>query len=509
MDDVERAAEAIAAGASTSTQPDPESLPILASHDASNTGPKVPLSEDAAAAAGTLRDEVEPDICTVVHAGRVCLAPSPRKDHRQTERSVVAEKNEEHQAPPSRRMIVLLCVLYFLGGISASTFGRFSAVYYLSRGLDAFQIGLLEGIMPIVRSIIGPCWGYVADITKRKKLVSQSNRFISLVFLCCLGVHALSDEFWKILVVTLMTTLFCGAGSILDAYALEVCGAASQRLYGRIRLWTAVSWGVGTLIMGLIAHADHEDWKWNFVLYAAFGVTNIAVTVILVPDRTRLEDDLINDVKANGEGEEERRRSVLRAFIVSPPFIGLVLQAVFFAAAMGIVERLVFVFLVNELGGSTVLCGMCVFVNVLLEIPVFYNAEVIKQSLGHRAMFSISLVCHVVRLIGYTLLEPHTKLFILLLEALHGITFALMWLYIVQKSNASTPKGWAGTVQGIVGNAASCLGLGGGAIMGGYIMRDYGAKQLYRWAAVAVAAVVLMHWAFWLSIKMRDRRRIK
>ena len=46
-------------------------------------------------------------------------------------------------------------LLYFLGGISGSTFGRFSGVYYVTKNLNPEQIGDLEAAMPIIKLFAG------------------------------------------------------------------------------------------------------------------------------------------------------------------------------------------------------------------------------------------------------------------------------------------------------------------------------------------------------------------
>ena len=50
----------------------------------------------------------------------------------------------------------------------------------------------------------------------------------------------------------------------------------------------------------------------------------------------------------------------------------------------------------------------------------------------------------------YTLLTPKTVWYVLGLEALHGVTFALMWTAAVEYSKQHSPKGWDATVQSIV-----------------------------------------------------------
>merc|ERR1719320_1239793 len=43
--------------------------------------------------------------------------------------------------------------LYFLNGLTTSTWGRFGVIYYILRGLTAEEIGLIEGVMPVVQAI--------------------------------------------------------------------------------------------------------------------------------------------------------------------------------------------------------------------------------------------------------------------------------------------------------------------------------------------------------------------
>ena len=52
-------------------------------------------------------------------------------------------------------LLRLVAMLYFLAGISGSTWGRFSTVYYLKKGLAAPQIGVLEAAMPATRFLAG------------------------------------------------------------------------------------------------------------------------------------------------------------------------------------------------------------------------------------------------------------------------------------------------------------------------------------------------------------------
>eukprot|EP00466_Bigelowiella_natans_P000419 jgi/Bigna1/125736/aug1.1_g444 len=90
---------------------------------------------------------------------------------------------------------VLFCsAFYFLIGVSASTWGRFAAIYYNWKGLGPLQIGIIEGLMPLVKAICQPLWGVIADIMHKKKRVWMATQIISTVLLCLLGTPVIYDH---------------------------------------------------------------------------------------------------------------------------------------------------------------------------------------------------------------------------------------------------------------------------------------------------------------------------
>jgi MFS family permease len=98
----------------------------------------------------------------------------------------------------------------------------------------------LSGTMPLVVAVVQPLWGVVADRHFGKKTVYTVCRVISTIILITLALPAISSSFQRTLAVSLAMSLF-SSGGVLDAYALQVCGDRSRHLYGRLRMWTAVS----------------------------------------------------------------------------------------------------------------------------------------------------------------------------------------------------------------------------------------------------------------------------
>merc|ERR1719193_673282 len=109
--------------------------------------------------------------------------------------------------------------LYFLNGLTTSTWGRFGVIYYILRGLSAEEIGIIEGVMPVVQAVSTFFWGYIADLTKAKKIVFFITRVLSAVILVMLAFDALAPDFIHIFVISVGSQAFT-SDSMLDAWTL-------------------------------------------------------------------------------------------------------------------------------------------------------------------------------------------------------------------------------------------------------------------------------------------------
>ena len=168
---------------------------------------------------------------------------------------------------------------------------------------------------------------------------------------------------------------------------------------------------------------------------------------------------------------------------------------------MSLVETFLFVFLQDDLGSSTTLCGYTVGVTVLFEIPIFHNSKYLLKEWGHDLLFVISMLAYSVRVFGYTFLTPSTIHWILPLEVLHGITFACMWIASVDFSARVAPEEWPTTFQTVLSMTMSCIGGGIGPIIGGVVMEKYGAIAMFRGMGLVISIVTLAHLFVWLGLR--------
>jgi hypothetical protein len=350
---------------------------------------------------------------------------------------------------------------------------------------------------------------------------------------------ALATGFGNLLAISVAMCLFTSSG-ILDACTLEVLGPHAKRLYGSLRLWCAVSWGGGAVAMGLIN--DRFGFDWNFGLYALFLVIQLLTLYFALPKSFRSARTVgrpgDTPLKKQGDAAVHKAGGFWGASVANSGSEELrdtlfnrggalfLVEVLIFGFSMGIIEKgLLFVYLINDLGASTTLCGAVVGVTVVFELPVFQYSQQILETIGTEGALLTSYVTYVVRLVGYTLLTPDTVYYIFGLEILHGFTldpvparhgeafpwrgaacfqeellrspstahrrFALLWIAAVAHIHRITPGGWAATMQSLLSTAQGSLGQGLGVIAGGWVMKAYDAIYMFQCAAALGFTLVL------------------
>lgn len=394
----------------------------------------------------------------------------------------------------------LIKTLYFLEALGSSAWGRFGTIYYNLHGLNRQQIGLLEGLMPCVRTLSKPLWGILSDVFHCRKIVYVITNAIGTSILLLLALPFVYSSYTRILCVSLLIMLF-SAGGLLDAYTLDLLGSRNKLKYGRYRMWASISWGLGSVLMGYIT--DHYGFTPNFAIYAVLGVISTCLVAWRIPNVAdadkRQEQQGERSSTPPAQPPQEASVFDLLRLLLRPRVAFFLVEVVVVGIGMGTVERLLFLYLVDDLQASTLLCGFSVGVNVLLELPVFWNAKKFTSMLGQDGMMIVSLVCFCVRVFCYTLLTPSTRWWVLTLEVMHGITFACFYVTAtnVAKGLISQCPGWNTTIQVGVQTLYDAVGAGIGSIAGGWVMQHYGSRFMYRTMACIMSILLLVHVVGW------------
>lgn len=408
------------------------------------------------------------------------------------------ERGDAHSSDTEVRLVdglpsntsFLLKSLFFLDALGSSTWGRFSAIYYNLHGLNSRHVGLIEGVCSVVPILSMVGWGIIADRFQSQKKVWLVTKIVSTIVLLTMALPWVYSSFLHILGVAVLAQVFVSSG-ILDAYTLEQLGTENKIFYGRYRLFASLSWGIGSIIMGLIT--DHFGFEPNFIIFAILGFVMITLVATKIPNPSASER---HAVESESDTDTGKIMELVRLAFQPRVFLFL-LEVIIMGAGMATVERLLFLYMINDLEASTLLCGLSVGINVLFELPIFWYAERFMKTLGHDGMFILAMICFVVRLYGYTLLSPATKWLILVLEIMHGVTFACFWIVCtdISKVLVHQTQGafWKTAIPSSVQMLYTALGVSVGSIVGGYAMNKYGSRVMYLHAAGIVGITLIFH----------------
>jgi len=412
---------------------------------------------------------------------------------------------------PHLETSIVIKSLYFLDALGSSTWGRFSAIYYNLHGLNSQHVGIIECLSTLVPTFSQVLWGVVADRCNSRKNIWLLTKSVSTLMLLTLATPLVYNSFWTILMVSIGAKLFV-SGGILDAYTLDLLGRENKMFYGRYRLYASVSWGAGSIVIGWIT--DHfGSFEPNFILFGLLSFTMVALVAWKIPDAAVTTPTLEEEEEYDNEDSpvsESQHVSTdtdqhdsgghimeLVHLALRPRVAMFLLEVIIMGAAMATVERLLFLYMVNDLEASTLLCGLSVGVNVLFELPIFWYAQTIMNALGHDGMYLLAMACFFLRVVGYTWLTPSTKWFILALEVLHGITFASFWVVTtdISKCLIHQTRGafWRTAIPSLVQMLYSALGVSLGSVLGGWAMHRYGSRTMYRVTAAIVAITWVAH----------------
>jgi len=171
-----------------------------------------------------------------------------RKENRarslERKKPLVVQKSSPNTIGPP---ISLLRLLFFCYYASLGSLLPYLPVYYSSLGHDGQVIGLLGAVKPFTTFLVAPLWGVLADA--RDSYTIWQCTFVTSALL----QFALS---WSPHVLYIMTMVFWTAlfnapvKSLLDSMVLTAL--PSKSLYGRLRLWGQVGFGVGSSVIGYV-----------------------------------------------------------------------------------------------------------------------------------------------------------------------------------------------------------------------------------------------------------------
>lgn len=398
--------------------------------------------------------------------------------------------------PPLALKVVYFCSLGVVACLS-----KYIPILYMHAGLTNFEIGVLLTIAPVACF----CGQFVAasfcDWSGMFKQTLVVLHALMVVFVWSMSTSVIHNVKWHLgLVSVFALVLLAACRTIQDVMMLQAieehqlvwiqsprCNTArglSQAppptvLFGNQRLWGTIGFAGASLLGGGIMDAGGV---YAICIFSACLMTISGCTVAMAySNRAKVKE------AAKGSFMELLATFEVQWFVANLFVTG---------ACACIVENFLFLFLKQRFPTiSNFFLGCCVAVMCLFELPVFAYADKLFSCVDLRLLLTFAHLVFAVRCIAYVFL--HSPFMVLLVEPLHGVTFALMWCTTVELGKRLATPGTEAKMQAMVGGVYNYLAMSMGALVWGNVTQPSPQGLGFSSAFVAAAALIIGWSCLW------------
>jgi predicted MFS family arabinose efflux permease len=335
---------------------------------------------------------------------------------------------------------------------------------------------VLQTLPAICALVAPPFWGAIAD----KYQVHRKIHVFAIIFG---GILLWSLQFYRnftlMMTMVMIANFFVGpCGSMLDHAILDLISKVGGE-YGKQRLFGAVGYGLGAYLAGLIVEATGIASAFHFQLI--FALMSLLV-LRHIPVVKHGHHDHDHDKLESGAGKKvpDAPPSLIHGLklLMHQTDVLVLLFVVFLLGLMfGVLSSFLTLNLYNISGNNAQIIGIAIVCETSSELPAFFFSHKIIQKLGTVNVLLLSVAGYALR-ISYCwyMTNPWGAI---PFEFLHGVTFGLAWAAMTQYIYSASPKGFEGTMMGLLNAIHNGLGKGVGTMIGGYFYNNYDAKTMW------------------------------
>jgi PPP family 3-phenylpropionic acid transporter len=372
---------------------------------------------------------------------------------------------------PLSRFVILYAALYSAFGVIFP----FLPAYFEDRGLTPEQIALAIGIGTVVRMASGPLAGRIADSRRAWR---------GTLSLCAFGAGAVAlaylaaGGFVPVLLVSLaQSALVAPLAPVVDALALAASMARPGKgfEYGVVRGSGSAAFAAGAMAAGQMAVSGGlaiSIWLNAFLLAAAAFAALPVPAISAGSRRLRLggQHDFLQLLRV---------RRFRRLLVVAALMWGSHALHDTFAVIRW-----------RDAGISTATASVLWSESVIAEVAVFLLAgPAMLRRLGPARAAMLAAFAGVVR---WSVLGATAQIVALMLvEPLHGLTFALFHLAAMRVIGATVPGHFAATAQALYGTVAAGAATTLLTLSSGFLYTWLGGRAFFVMAILCAAALPL------------------
>ena len=138
-------------------------------------------------------------------------------------------------------------------------------------------------MIPFVKFFCGIIWGITADKYRCKRLINIITTLFSTLIICLLAFDSIAKGYKEVLIISVIASTFTSDYGVLDAYCLDLLGDKHKSLYGNYRAWVSISYGLGSVLMGIMTTYTNK-FEWNFMIFAIFEILKLIILIKYIPE---------------------------------------------------------------------------------------------------------------------------------------------------------------------------------------------------------------------------------
>lgn len=348
----------------------------------------------------------------------------------------------------------------------------FMPLWLQDRGLPASQIAIIMAAMMGVRVFATPVGTFIADRYRNRRLVIMIASSAAFASYCLL---AMMPGFLPVLVTAVIAAaLFAPVGPLAEAFAIE--GSVRHGLdYGRLRVWSSVSFLAGSLIAGTLLDFIPVWW----VIYLIIAAQGIGALVTLV---------LPADPILHPAGHAPPRVNDIMAFVFAASFLVFLAAVSLGQSSHGMFYAFGSVHW-DHLGYGKATIGALWSVGVVAEVLFFAFSRRVVARFCPTQLIVAGIAGGVLRWFLFAISPPLWVWFPA--QALHASSFALTHLGTMHYIQQNAPGGMRNTIQGIYAALSSGVLLSSVMWASGPLYGALGGATYFVMMAISLAALCL------------------
>lgn len=359
--------------------------------------------------------------------------------------------------------------LYLFYYMALGSFLPFINLYYERSGMSGVQIGVLAALPVLIGAVAAILLSGLTDAYRLHRTILRLS-----LFLCPLAILLLSrvETFNEVIPVISLYAIFNSPiVPLLDSSALEIANR-NGKSYGSLRLWGSAGWAVSTVLIGWLI--QRTDIRIFFNVYVAFIFLAFLLSW-LQPRRKDIMRSTLGQGVKNLLGQKIFILFLFGVFLITITSGGVM---AFFSIYM------------DSIGAEEGLIGLGWALSALSELPVMAYSGKIIEKIRARGILIIAFTTFALRWILFSLISnPYLAL---LVQLLHGLSFASFLVGSVSYINEHAPVGLNTTALAIFNTVAYGLGSMSGSLIGGIIYDRMGLAALFQtFSLVAIGALAV------------------